>query len=129
MPLTLPTVGQVVLYKLHANDVTAVTSLRDAHSSAWQEVERLSARDTDTFPSRRSGYSAARSAYGSLPSTTFGNAPAAGDIVPLIVVTVSPDEFGEGIPGANGQALLDGMDSLWVISAREGVVNGTWAVI
>ncbi len=55
-----------------------------------------------------------------------GNPIAPGDEVPLLVVRVWPDEFGEGIPGVNGQAFLDGDHSLWVTSAREGTDIGTW---
>lgn len=56
-----------------------------------------------------------------------GNPVEVGDVVPLIVVKVWPNEFGEGVPGANGQAFLDGFDGLWVTSAREGTEPGTWA--
>lgn len=55
-----------------------------------------------------------------------GNPPSKGDVVPLIVVRVFPDEFGPDIPGVNGQAFLDGNDSLWLTSVREGAVPGTW---
>lgn len=55
-----------------------------------------------------------------------GNASTAGDTVPLIIVRVWPDEGGPGIPGVNGQAILDGYDTLWVTSAHEGVEPGQW---
>lgn len=55
-----------------------------------------------------------------------GNPPNAGDVVPLVVVRVWPDEFGPGVVGVNGQALLDGNDQLWVTSVREGTEPGTW---
>ncbi len=51
----------------------------------------------------------------------------AGDIVPLVIVRVWPDEWGPGIPGVNGQALLDGPDTAWVTSAREGSEPGQWS--
>lgn len=50
-----------------------------------------------------------------------------GDVVPLIIVRVWPDEFGEGVPGVNGQAFLDGHDTAWITSAREGTEPGTWS--
>ncbi len=56
-----------------------------------------------------------------------GNASSGGDIVPLIIVRVWPDEFGAGIPGINGQAILDGHDTLWVTSAHEGTEPGQWS--
>jgi hypothetical protein len=57
----------------------------------------------------------------------IGNPAAAGDEVPLVVVRVWPHEFGENVPGVNGQAFLDGNDTLWVTSAKEGTEPGTWA--
>lgn len=56
-----------------------------------------------------------------------GNASAEGDVVPLIIVRVWPDEFGTGVAGVNGQAILDGNDTLWVTSAKEGTEPGTWS--
>jgi hypothetical protein len=65
-------------------------------------------------------------------ASAAGNNPQAGDVVPFIVVRVWKDEGGPGVDGVNGQAILDGNDSLWVTSAyeqkgREAVrVPGTW---
>jgi hypothetical protein len=54
-----------------------------------------------------------------LPST--GNHATEGDVVPFLVVKVMA-------PGlVNGQAFLDGNDTLWVTSAQEGDRPGTWA--
>lgn len=50
-----------------------------------------------------------------------------GQILPLVVCRVWPNEWGEGVPGVNGQALLDGSGSLWVCSAREGAGYGQWS--
>lgn len=55
-----------------------------------------------------------------------GNPVSVGETVPMIIVVVWPDEYGAGIPGVNGQVLLDGNDSLWVTSVREGTEPGTW---
>jgi hypothetical protein len=55
-----------------------------------------------------------------------GNPVAVGDEVPMVVVRVWPDEFGPGKVGVNGQAFLDGNDSLWVCSAQEGTEPGQW---
>ncbi|TLF34002.1 hypothetical protein FE256_02240 [Microbacterium sp. 5K110] len=49
-----------------------------------------------------------------------GNEARVGDVVPVVVVRVWPD-------GINGQALLDGNDTLWLTSRREGTEPGTWA--
>jgi hypothetical protein len=57
---------------------------------------------------------------------TTGNAPRAGDIVPLIVVRVWENEFGDQ-PGVNGQLILDCPEgTLWVCSKGEGTENGKW---
>jgi hypothetical protein len=78
-----------------------------------------------------------------------GNQHRAGDVVPLIVVRVWPDEYNvkgkvcrdytAGTPdgdiewsyplstfGVNGQAILDGNDSIWITSAPQGQFNGSW---
>jgi hypothetical protein len=57
----------------------------------------------------------------------IGNAASPGDVVPLTIVRVWPDEYGPGVDGVNGQAMLDGNDTLWVTSAKEGTEPGTWA--
>jgi hypothetical protein len=54
------------------------------------------------------------------------NPHSVGQQVPLTVVVVWPDEYGEGVPGVNGQAILDGEGTLWVTSAKEGPGPGEW---
>jgi hypothetical protein len=49
-----------------------------------------------------------------------GNSASAGQVVPVIVTAVWIDTC------VNGQALLDGNDSLWVTSRMEGTEPGTW---
>jgi len=58
-----------------------------------------------------------------------GNPHEKGQEVPLIVVRTWPNEFGTGVPGVNGQAMLDGDGVLWVTSAPEGDGPGTWSAI
>jgi hypothetical protein len=55
-----------------------------------------------------------------------GNPPEIADEVPFVIVRVWPNEFGQGIAGVNGQALLDGNDSYWVKCAKEGPDPGMW---
>lgn len=55
-----------------------------------------------------------------------GNPHTVGQELPLLVVSVYPDEFGAGVPGVNGQVFLDGNDVLWMTSAKEGIEPGTW---
>jgi len=49
-----------------------------------------------------------------------------GAVLPMIVCRVWPHEYGTGVPGVNGQVFLDGRDTLWVTSVREGTEPGTW---
>ena len=49
-----------------------------------------------------------------------GNSPREGDVVPATVVRVWAD-------GVNAQAVLDGADSLWLTSRKQGTEPGTWA--
>lgn len=104
-----PTVGRIVHYRLSAGD-----------------IERIQMRRAKNFG---------------------GNHHRTGDLVPLIIVRVWPDEYtasnsryGISEPdgtvrwvdvrshfGVNGQALLDGNDSLWVCSAPEGDEPGMWS--
>ena len=57
-----------------------------------------------------------------------GNPVTPGEHIPMIVVAVWPNEFGPDVHGVNGQALLDGNDSLWVTSVKYdgGTAQGTW---
>ena len=50
-----------------------------------------------------------------------GNRLYAGDIVAMTVTKVLTDS------GVNGQAVLDGNDSLWVLAANEGGGHGCWS--
>jgi hypothetical protein len=50
-----------------------------------------------------------------------------GQVLPMIVCCVWPNEFGEGTFGINGQVFLDGEHSLWITSAGEGVGIGQWS--
>lgn len=71
---------------------------------------------------------AARKAAGQAESgyvVHTGNDSDPGDVVPLVIVRTwgGPDEL------VNGQAMLDGNDTLWVTSARysEAGDNGAWS--
>lgn len=95
-----PTVGRIVHYKLSANDVTSINSSRSSGSAAV-EIHGAQMR--------------------------HGNPVSEGDVLPLVIARVWPDEYGPGILGVSGQVLLDGSDSLWVTSAAEGTEPGTWS--
>jgi hypothetical protein len=57
--------------------------------------------------------------------TDVGNSVQEGQHPPAIVTAFWPNEFGDQ-PGINAQVFLDGNDSLWVTSKKEGDSNGEW---
>lgn len=78
-------------------------------------------------------------------TSLHGNRPSPGDVVPLLVVRVWDHEFDpersvgfynasgdvewtfpKSHYGINGQAFLDGNDTLWVTSAPQADANGCW---
>lgn len=86
----------------------------------------LSAEDAERVNRRRVKNAGHREGWPDGAQAHVGNGASEGDVVPLIVVRVWPDEYGPGVPAINGQALLDGNDQLWITSAREGDAPGTW---
>ncbi len=93
-----PTTGRTVLYKLSERDAEQ-TNKRRADSKRHFED------NTGDAP----GWIA-----------HVGNTVQAGEIVPLVIVRVWGGDY------VNGQAILDGNDSLWVGSAKEGHADGQW---
>lgn len=96
-----PSVGRIVHYKLTAIDAGRIEYDRELRGSSPVAVGTLPVR--------------------------AGNPVREGVVVPLIIVCVWPNEFGAGKPGVNGQAFLDGNDSLWITSAGEGTEPGQWS--
>lgn len=57
-----------------------------------------------------------------------GNAPREGDVLPLIVAAVYAEYKSIEAPSVvNGQVILDGPDTLWVTSRKQGDENGQWS--
>lgn len=102
-----PTTGRIVHYKLTAEQAEQVNRRRTTSSS-------IAARAEDR-------------AWPLGAQAHIGNHASPGDVLPLVIVRVWPDEFGAGKPGVNGQVLLDGNDTLWVTSAAEGNEAGQWS--
>lgn len=102
-----PTIGRIVHYTLSGQDAERANRRRVPHET----------------PERRPG----GAKWPRQAQAHVGNYAREGDVVPLMIVRVWPDEYGKGVPGVNGQAYLDGNDSLWVTSAKEGSEPGTWA--
>lgn len=101
-----PTTGRTVHFRLSADQANQVNRRRTDSASIR---ERMS---TGAWPAGAQAH--------------VGNYASEGDVVPLVVVRVWPDEYGPGVPGVNGQAILDGNDQLWVTSAKEGSLPGEW---
>ncbi len=99
--------GLMVLYRLTEGDALATRKRRE---DARQNIEKMH----DSAP----GFQA-----------HVGNKVGGGDRISMIVTRVNQDEFGPGNFGINGQAFLDGNDSLWVVSVQEGDQPGQWEAI
>lgn len=95
-----PTVGRIVQYRLRSDQAFMINKRRN-----------------DFAQFRRSeGYQDTGS------MAHFGNPATEGEVVPLLIVKV----FTPG-GAVNGQAFLDGNDTLWVTSVSEGIGPGTWS--
>ena len=101
-----PTTGRIVLYTLSANDAVQINRRRTSGESIAARIKE------EKWPLGAQAH--------------IGNTASEGDVVPLLVVQVWPDECGPGSHGVNGQAFLDGNDQLWVTSVCEGTGPGTW---
>lgn len=119
-----PTIGRIVYYRLTREDAQAANRRRVDGANHYRE-HRENANGVQVH---------------------VGTQCVAGDIVPLLVVRVWPDEYDVGqsicrdhLPdteptwsfpmsghGVSGQAFLDGNDSLWITSAPQGDFNGAW---
>lgn len=89
----------------------------------------LSADNAKQVNRRRDGYSLNKqNGISEVPEGAHihvGNHASEGNQLPMIVVRVWENEFGEGVPGVNGQVFLDGNDQLWVTSVKFGEGPGT----
>lgn len=105
-----PTIGRVLHYKLSEKDAEQINRRRTTSA----EIGKLIA--IDSFPP----------SWPKGAQAHIGNYANRGDVLPLHVVRVWPDECGPGKTGVNGQVLLDGNDVLWVTSVCEGDGEGQW---
>jgi len=97
----MPTIGQIVHYKLTAEDAEAINRRR-RHA----DESRVVHQHTGTV-------------------VHMGNPAESGDVYPLIITKVSATNANEDL-AINGQVFLDGDDTLWVTSALQGSDNGQW---
>lgn len=119
-----PTIGRIVHYRLTRDDAREANRRRVDGANHYKE-HRNNANGVQVH---------------------IGNQHSAGDVVPMLVVRVWPNEYsvdqsvcldhapGEepmwSFPsspyGVNGQAFLDGNDTLWITSAAQGDFSGAW---
>ena len=100
-------IGLMVLYRLTSDEARATNMRRE---DARQNREKMR--------EERPGFQA-----------HVGNPVNEGERVPMTITQVWPNEFGPNHLGVNGQAFLDGNDSLWVTSVEEGDQPGQWEAI
>lgn len=99
-------IGRIVHYKLTEKDVEQISRRRTTGQSIAKRISE------GTWPLGSQAH--------------IGNPHHAGQVLPLIVIVVWPNEYGPDYDGINGQVLLDGNDTLWVTSIKEGPNNGEW---
>lgn len=102
-----PTIGRIVHYKLSETDAKTAMRRRTTSQSIRERIEK------GQWPLGAKAH--------------IGNPAVEGATVPFIITAVWPDEYGPGTFGVNGRAILDGSDSLWITSAKEGAEQGQWS--
>ena len=106
-----PSVGRIVQYTLTEDDAKQINRRRTTGKAIAARIQNNGQIATDGAVIGEQWPIGAQA--------HIGNPASAGDVVPLLIVRVWPDEYGPGQPGVNGQAFLDGNDSLWITSADE----------
>ena len=94
----MPTIGQIVQYRLTAQDAEAGRKHPDESRVVHQHT-------------------------GTVVHT--GNPAGSGDVYPMIITKVSATDANED-SAVSGQVFLDGDDTLWVTSALQGSGIGEW---
>ena len=97
----MPTVGQIVQYRLTAENAEAVNRRR-RHADESRVVHQHTGTVVHT-----------------------GNPAERGDVYPMIITRVSATNADED-SAVNGQVILDGDDTLWVTNALQGSELGQW---
>ena len=93
----VPTIGRSVHYRVTAEEALATNKRRED-----------ARQNRDKMREERPGFQA-----------HIGNMISEGEAVPMTITQVWPTNV-------NGQAILDGNDSLWVTSVEEGDQPGQW---
>lgn len=95
-----PTIGRIVTYKLSEEDAKQINRRRTHGGSIAERIQE------DKWPIGAQAH--------------IGNTVSEGDKVPMIITAVHGDDL------VNGQAILDGTDNFWVLSATKGDENREW---
>lgn len=100
----IPSIGRIVHYRLSKSDAAQITKRRrDANQSG------VASQETGVV-------------------VHCGNDPREGDVYPLVVTRVwSYDQPAAEETLVNGQVLLDGNDTLWVTSVKQGDDLAQWS--
>src|SRR5213080_2305188 len=86
-----PSIGRIVHYRLSSLDVQQIDRRRTTRTSIADRVAQ------EKWPVGAQAH--------------IGNPPYAGQVVPLLICRIWPDEYGPGHSGVNGQVFLDGNDT------------------
>jgi len=100
-------IGRLLHYRLTEADVEQLARRRTTGSEIAERIK------SDKWPLGAQAH--------------IGNPHHVGQVLPLVVCVVWPNEYGPNYHGVNGQVFLDGNDALWVTSIKEGTDNGTWS--
>jgi hypothetical protein len=104
-------VGQIVQYTLTEEDANQINRRRTTGTAIATRIENNGQIATDGAVIGEQWPIGAQA--------HIGNAASTGDTLPLLIVRIWPNEFGEGRPGVNGQVFLDRNDTYWVCSVSE----------
>jgi hypothetical protein len=111
-----------VHYTLSADDAAQIQRRRTTGKSIAERLLWGSAgRHAEAIPAHSEDGSLRAWPVGA--QAHIGNSVAEGQVVPMLIVAVWPND----IHGVNGQAFLDGNDVLWVTSVKEGTGPRTWS--
>lgn len=102
-----PTIGRIVHYRLSQEAVEMIARRRTTSSSIADRIKG------GEWPLGAQAH--------------IGNPHHKGQVLPMIITVVWPNEYGPNFDGVNGQVILDGNDTLWVTSVKEGTEDGQWS--
>ena len=100
-------IGRIILYRLTEKDIEQITRRRTTGASIAERIK------DEKWPVGAQAH--------------IGSPLSVGQVLPMIACVIWPHEYGTDVPGVNGQVMLDGNDTLWVTSIKEGEENGQWS--